>query len=161
MLFTALGNPEHPGRVRGVSSSEDWKLGFLEHVGMYKKRKRSVPIDVEALTQSIREIIYQDILQRFAAQGVIIPSAPAGGSPIAGHKSSQASREVEQLVFSPSVEPDTIDLLDGSTPCSVVMRPGGYYIEVAKGQVHSNVQVLHMVPISLGYAVVFMDFFTC
>ena len=106
---------------------------------MYKKRKRSVLIDVEALTQSIREIVYQDILQRFAAQGVIIPSAPAGGSPIAGHKSSQASREVEHPVFSPSVEPDTVDLHDRPMPCSLVIRPRGYYIKVAKGQVHPNI----------------------
>ena len=42
VLSTALGNPKHPGRIRG----------FPEHVGIYKKRKRSVPIDVEALTQS-------------------------------------------------------------------------------------------------------------
>ena len=66
-------------------------------------------------------------------KGVVIPIAPAGGSPIAEHKSSQASREVEQPAFSPSMEPDTIDLLDGPTPCLLVIRPGGYYIEVAKG----------------------------
>ena len=124
---------------------------------MYKKWKRSVPIDVEALTQLIRKIVYQVIMQRFAAHGVVIPSAPVGGSPIAGHKSSQDSKEVEQPIFSPSLEPDTIDLLDGPPPCSLVIRPGGYYIEVAKGQVHPNVQVLHTVPIRPGYTVVFVD----
>jgi hypothetical protein len=157
-LSSALGNPEHPGCVRGVSSSQGWKLGFPEHIGMYKKRKRSGDIDVEALTQSITETVYQGIVQRFAAQGVVIPSDPAGDSPIARGKSSQASREVEQPVFSPSMEPDTIDLLDGPTPCSLVIRPGGYQIEVAKGQVHPEVQVLHTVPIRPGYAVVFVDF---
>ena len=43
-------------------------------------------------------------------------------------------------------------------PCSLVIRPGGYYIEVAKGQVHPNVQVLHTVLIRPGYVVIFVDF---
>ena len=58
---------------------------------------------------------------------------------IVGLKSSQASSEVEQLIFSPSMELDTIDLLDGHPLCSLVIRPGGYQIEVAKGQVHPEV----------------------
>ena len=96
-------------------------------------------IDVQALTESISESIYQDLLQRFTTHGVVIPSAPAGDSPIVGHKSSQASREVEQLVFSPSMEPDTIDLLNGPMPCSLVIRPGGYQIDTTKGHVHPEV----------------------
>ena len=93
---------------------------------MYKKRKWSVPIDVEVLTQSIREIIYQDVMQRFVAQRVVIPIAPTGGSPFARHKSSQASREVEQHVFSPSMELNTIELLNEPKPCSLLIRPRGY-----------------------------------
>jgi hypothetical protein len=36
-----LGNPVHPGRVRGISSKEGWKEGFRpEWEGEYKKRDR-------------------------------------------------------------------------------------------------------------------------
>jgi hypothetical protein len=28
ILTSGLGNPEHPGRVRGISSKEGWKEGF-------------------------------------------------------------------------------------------------------------------------------------
>jgi len=28
VLIIALGNPKHPGRVRGISSMEGWKEGF-------------------------------------------------------------------------------------------------------------------------------------
>jgi hypothetical protein len=39
ILTTDLGNPEHPGCVRGISSKEGWKEGFgLEWEGEYKKR---------------------------------------------------------------------------------------------------------------------------
>jgi len=39
ILTHALGNPEHPGRVRGFSSRISWKEGFGdEWKGMYKKR---------------------------------------------------------------------------------------------------------------------------
>jgi hypothetical protein len=35
------GNPEHPGRVRGISSKEGWKEGFgPQWEGLYKKRDR-------------------------------------------------------------------------------------------------------------------------
>ena len=38
ILTLALGNPEHPGHVRGISSRLGWKEGFGEEwAGMYKK----------------------------------------------------------------------------------------------------------------------------
>jgi hypothetical protein len=41
VLTVALGNLEHPGRVRGISSKEGWKEGFgPEWEGMYRKRDR-------------------------------------------------------------------------------------------------------------------------
>ena len=40
-LTLGLGNPEHPGRVRGISSKLGWKEGFGEEwSSMYKKRDR-------------------------------------------------------------------------------------------------------------------------
>lgn len=41
ILSECLG-PEHPGRVRGVSSTMSWKYGFPEYASMYKKRRRNV-----------------------------------------------------------------------------------------------------------------------
>ena len=38
ILTFALGNPEHPGHVQGISSKEEWKEGFgLEWEAMYRK----------------------------------------------------------------------------------------------------------------------------
>jgi hypothetical protein len=41
ILTAGLGNTEHPGRVRGISSKEGWKEGFRpQWEGLYKKRDR-------------------------------------------------------------------------------------------------------------------------
>ena len=41
VLTVALGNLEHPGRVRGISSKEGWKEGFRpEWKGVYRKHDR-------------------------------------------------------------------------------------------------------------------------
>jgi hypothetical protein len=41
ILTAGLGNPEHPGRVRGISSKEGWKEGFgPQWEGLYKKHDR-------------------------------------------------------------------------------------------------------------------------
>jgi hypothetical protein len=41
ILTAVLGNHEHPGRVRGISSKKGWKEGFgPEWEGEYKKRDR-------------------------------------------------------------------------------------------------------------------------
>ena len=51
-------------------------------------------------------------------------------------------------------EPDTIDLLEGSMPCSLVIRPSGYQMEVARGQVLPDVHILHTALIRASYVVV-------
>ena len=128
----ALGNPEHPCRVRGVSSSQGRKYSFPEDIRMYKKRKRSDAVDVDALTRDITQKVYSSIMGQLAAKGIEI-SMPQDFSPGVTGKSSCASREVEQQVVATETEPDTIDLLEGSTSCSLVIRPGGNHIEVARG----------------------------
>ena len=41
ILSVGLGNPEHPGHVRGISSKEGWKDGFgPQWNNEYKKRDR-------------------------------------------------------------------------------------------------------------------------
>jgi hypothetical protein len=37
MLTAAIGTPEHPGRVRGISSTLPWGKAFREHRSSYKK----------------------------------------------------------------------------------------------------------------------------
>jgi hypothetical protein len=39
-LTRALGNPEHPGRVRGKGAGVSWKKGFSEYDDSYRSRKR-------------------------------------------------------------------------------------------------------------------------
>jgi hypothetical protein len=39
-LNTALGNPEHTGRIRDIGSQMSWKLGFLKNSTSYKKHDR-------------------------------------------------------------------------------------------------------------------------
>jgi hypothetical protein len=39
ILTAGLGNPEHPGRVQGISNKEGWKEGFgPQWEGLYRKR---------------------------------------------------------------------------------------------------------------------------
>jgi hypothetical protein len=38
MLIAAIGTPEHPGHVRGISSTLTWSKAFREHRSSYKKR---------------------------------------------------------------------------------------------------------------------------
>jgi hypothetical protein len=40
MLTAAIGTPEHPGRVRWISSILLWGKAFREHRSSYKKRDR-------------------------------------------------------------------------------------------------------------------------
>jgi hypothetical protein len=41
IITAGLGNPEHPGRVRGILSKEGWKDGFIpQWEGLYKKCDR-------------------------------------------------------------------------------------------------------------------------
>ena len=78
---------------------------------------------------------------QLAAKGIEI-SMPQDFSPRAAGKSSCTFREVEQQVAATEIEPDTIDLLEGPMSCSLVIRPDGYHIEVARGQVLPDVHIL-------------------
>lgn len=111
---------------------------------MYKKRKRSGAVDMDALTQDITRKVYVNIMQMLTAQGIEI-TILAEASPGTAGNISCASKEVDQKVVAIMTEPDTIDLLEGPTPCSLVIRPGGYLIKVARGQVLSVICILHTV----------------
>lgn len=58
-LTAALGNPEHPGRTRGLGIVS-WKHGFREDIGSYRSRKRKK----DEYDQRVRDLEHQ-----VAAQG--------------------------------------------------------------------------------------------
>jgi len=61
ILIASLGNPEHPGRVRGISSKDGWTEGFSEEwVGMYKKCDRYK----EAMVDYFKEEAKKDFKDR-------------------------------------------------------------------------------------------------
>lgn len=169
ILSGALETPEHRGRVRGVSSSKGWKEGFgPEYEGMWKKKRLTSAERDEALRRSI----LNEVANRLQIAGIDVSLAFGPTLPppaLTGFKSSCASKEVEGPVASsvpvrsvqspamPSVEPDTIDLLEGPTPCSLVMKPGGYTIELARGVVLPGQTVCHTVPVGPDFAVVKPD----
>ena len=62
---------------------------------MYKKRKRSGAVDVDALTQNITQKVYTTIMGQLAAKGIDISIPQEASFGVAG-KSSCAPKEVEQ-----------------------------------------------------------------
>ena len=89
-------------------------------------------MDVGALTQNIIRKVYANMMEQLASRGIQI-SIPPEGSPGAAGKSRCTSKEVEPQVAATVTEPDTIDLLEGPTPCNLKIRLDGYHIEVARG----------------------------
>lgn len=67
-LSKALGNREHPGRVRAVSSYSGWKVGLPGY------KSRSGAVDMEKVSERFRAQITQDIIANIpailAAQGL-------------------------------------------------------------------------------------------
>ncbi|TVU09218.1 hypothetical protein EJB05_42666, partial [Eragrostis curvula] len=53
---------------------------------------------------------------------------------------------------------DSIDLLTGPTPCTLMMNVAGHIIEVGRGQVHPKQNVIHCAKVREGYVVVRVDY---
>jgi hypothetical protein len=64
MLTAAIGTPEHPSRVRGISSTLPWGKAFHEHQSSYKKRGRYK----KQLEDKMREISKQELIGFFIQQ---------------------------------------------------------------------------------------------
>jgi hypothetical protein len=64
MLTAAIGTLEHPGRVRGISSTLPWGKAFREHRSSYKKRDRYK----KKLEDKMREIAKQELICFFIQQ---------------------------------------------------------------------------------------------
>ena len=180
-VLTACLGPEQPGRVRAVSSYTSWKHGWPGCSGMYRKRKRSgaVDVDVEAIAAQVRQEVTaqvtqevtakvtkevtskvtQDVMSYLADQGLLVRPPPSRTpSPACGRRSSCASASnavPNDLELGPSsVAPDTIDLLEEPTQCSLVVNLGNYRPVVAEGRMFPKEFVLESVQIDYDYAIV-------
>lgn len=189
-LLTACLGPEQPGRVRGFSSTMGWKHGWPECSSMYRKRRRSSSVDVEAITAQVTEEVTAKVTKEVSAllqaAGLLqLPSlllgnraqSPAPGTPGTGRRSSCASAsegECNNLKETPheapekndsgqdvQVEPDSIDLLTEPTTCSLLIVLAGHHIEVARGRVFPDQTVLHTVPLLEDHVVVQVEYVHC
>jgi hypothetical protein len=64
-----LGLPEQPGPVHGVSSYQGYKYAWLQHIEMYRKRKRT-KIDTSVDTEKIKEQIKQEMVAEIQMQNM-------------------------------------------------------------------------------------------
>jgi DNA-directed RNA polymerase subunit N (RpoN/RPB10) len=69
VLSQFLGRPEQPDRVCGVSSYQDWKYVWPQHVEMYRKRKMT-KTDASVDTERIKEQIKQELLVEMQMQNM-------------------------------------------------------------------------------------------
>jgi hypothetical protein len=169
VLTQALGRPEQTGCIRGLSSSIGWQFWPL-CVGMYRKRKRSNDVDVEAIkeqvaheitekvTEKITEKVTNDIMARLRATGVNLSLLSNTPSSLGGKNSSSAS--ASDAVF--DVELDRTVGISGqevwqSPYTLVIINREGYQVEVATGRVFPNNFLLCSVPVAKGYVVVHID----
>ncbi|CAD6258516.1 unnamed protein product [Miscanthus lutarioriparius] len=149
-VLTACLGPEQPGCVRAVSSYTGWKHGWPGCSGMYRKRKRSgaVDVDVQAIAAQVREEVTAQVTQEVTAK-------------VTKEVTSKVTQDVmsyladQGLLLGPSsVAPDTIDLLEEPTQCSLVVNLGNYRPVVAEGRVFPKEFVLESVQIDYDYAIV-------
>ena len=98
ILSTALGNKEHPGRMRGKGVNVPWRDGFGDDYCTYRSRKRSKAEYDTVLEQvltakfqgeiaSLRDQVNQLLNQSQAAPVIL------GASPPQGNRSSVASTQ--------------------------------------------------------------------
>ncbi|CAD6251285.1 unnamed protein product [Miscanthus lutarioriparius] len=179
--FLRASSKLEPGRVRAVSSYTGWKHGWPGCSAMYIKRKRSgaVDVDVQAIAAQVRQEVTaqvtqevtakvtkevtskvtQDVMSYLVDQGLLVrPPSSRTPSPACGRRSSCASASnavPNDLELGPSsVAPDTIDLLEEPTQCSLVVNLGNYRPVVAEGRVLPKEFVLESVQIDYDYAIV-------
>jgi hypothetical protein len=135
---------------------------------MYRKRKRSNDVDVEAIkeqvtleiTEKVTEKVTNDIIARLRAQGVNL-SSPSNTPPSTGGKSSSCASASDAVCDSKldriggTSDPEGI----GHTPCTLVLiNREGYQVEVATGRLFPNKTLLYLVRVEEGYTIVHIDF---
>ena len=116
-LTTAIGTPEHSGRVREVSSSLPWKQAFPNDPG-YRKRDRYK----KDLEEKMRAIAKEEFSQLLASQqGSLVPNAA---------QANQDMMVVQSGLIAPSSVGSTtqhrypVDDIQVDTPCTLVVPYG-------------------------------------
>ena len=135
VLTVALGNPEHLGRVRGISSKEGWKEGFRpEWEGMYRKHDRYK----EEMSNYFKEEAKREVEE---VMSKILSDPPpelmhtANSSQLSGQPPQMqlviAPTTTEQALIIPSSVSYTrdkvrypVDEIDSPVSCSLVIRYG-------------------------------------
>jgi len=152
---------------------------------MYRKRKRTTSVDAEKIKSELRAEMTEDLMTMLAAQGLPIQPFSKNPNPAPGRRSSCVSasepanvdgnnkedhrddmdlmrvdvenREEDQH-DDMALDLDSIDVLTDPTPCALLIYPGGYQIEVARGLVYPQQTELHTVLILDGYVVVKVEY---
>ena len=104
------------------------------------------------MIEEITKKVTSDIMTMLRDQGVHLRSPSNTPSPVGGRKSScaLASDVVERDYFDgleATLDPYTVDLLIEPTPCSLVINPRGYQMEVARGRVFAAETNLCLQPV--------------
>jgi hypothetical protein len=171
ILTAALENPEHRGRVRGVSSSVGWGKGFGEEfAGMYRKKRKKTKERSDAEKEKIVGETAIRVINMLRQAGVVIPDALCPTQPTHTGSSEQEDASVsaeedvrgsgedhgpfnENEADSRSSMLDTIDKLTEPTKCSL-LDGTGHNLELAVATVYPYQETCHCVPVQEGYAVV-------
>lgn len=153
-LTTALENPEHPGRTRGVGVVP-WKEGFAKDVESYRSRSRAKAREANlfhALEQRVQQLEvalssqHQSTGQQGGPQPITSPSA---------RRSSCASGGLSEadLAHCP------VDDITQRTPCELHVPLMGVSVKVAYGAAFpvNEAETVHSIPIPPGYAKVSVE----
>lgn len=149
ILTAGLGNPEHPGHVRGISSKEGWKEGLgPQWEGIYKKRDRYK----EAMADYFKEEAKKDF-KDMMTQMLSNPPPELIQQLVSAMSVQQMTTQAPQMQLVPTTQPlgtqypcraasmankvcYPIDDIDRPAPCTLVIRYGMNNIhtrEVATG----------------------------
>jgi hypothetical protein len=63
ILTAALGNPEHTGRARGISSKIFWREAFPEYAASYRKHEKSKRTLEETIDERVQKAI-NDVMKK-------------------------------------------------------------------------------------------------
>nr|CCI55309.1 PH01B001I13.5 [Phyllostachys edulis] len=144
MLSTALGNKEHPGRMRGLGVTVPWSYRFRGDYDTYRSRKRSKAEHEDRLDQ-----MNQLLNQSQAAPVILGASPPRHRSSIASTHNSE--HDDVQLPIDDIKEP---------TPCKLQVRMvESISIEAGRGLAYPCQEgtVQHGAQLAQGYARVQVD----
>src|SRR6187399_416094 len=129
----ALGNPEHPGRTRGMPGSLSWKAGFHD-AGGYKCRDRKKKVDQTTL-QALHARVKALEDKREVSRSKQHVKATLEATPPSQRKSSMASTELpEEPVFTaPASYP--VDAIMESQHCHLMTQWMQFKVKAVVGSV--------------------------